>query len=405
MTDTELRDALGQLKHDVQEAAKLEFQDSLNKAVADIDHRIDELEANQKTAKLDSITVNASREFRDYLTCGAIDGSVVRRLRDEDPTAGTTSNSEILIPKPIVAKIIEYARSGNPMRELADFVTISAGDTYAAADELGAVGAGWVGETDSRPETDAQTYGSITIPLRELYAEPKYSNRLLADASFNLEERITFAIGRAFAAAENTGFFSGSGSKQPAGLLNATTVADANWVPGKVGKIEANSAAAISGDDIINLVHSLKDEYSFNAAFIMNNEIWTKVSQLKAGASGANRYLLWTPDMVNGRLVRSLMGIPVYRSSSMASTIAAGNITIALGDFRQAYTIVEKANGMSMIRDDVTTKGFTKFYTTRRVGGGLTNTEAVKFLVQPGSPSSASSSASDPGSSSASASA
>ena len=404
MTDTELRDALGQLKHDVQEAAKLEFQDSLNKAVADIDHRIDELEANQQTARLDSLTVNASREFRDYLTSGAIDGSVVRRIMDDDPTAGTTGNSGILIPKPIVQKIIEYSMPGNPLRQLADVVTISIGDTYAAGDELGAVGSGWVGETEARPVTASQTYGSIEIPLREVYAEPKYTNRLLADNAFNLEERITRAIGRAFGTDENTGFFSGSGNKQPAGILNATTVADANWVPGKVGTIESASGTAIAGNDIINLKHALDDRYIDNAVWIMSKDIWTKISQLKSGTSGADRYLLWTPDIVDGRIVRSLMGLRVYLTSAMTKTVSAGQTTIMIGDFLQAYTIVDKA-GISMIRDNITDKGSTKFYTSKRVGGGLTNTEAVKFLVQPGSPSSASSSASDPGSSSASASA
>lgn len=404
MNDTELRNELAQLKHDIQEAAKLEFSDSLQKAVRDINDRMDKLEANQQTARLDlAAGPAASREFRDYLANGAIDGSVVRRVMDDDPTAGNTGNSGILIPKPIVEKIVEYSTPGNPLRELADVVTISRGDTYAAGNELGNAGGGWVGETDARPVTAAQTYGGIEIPLREVYAEPKYTNRLLADSEFNLQERITRAIGRTFSTLENAGFFSGSGAKQPAGILNASTVADSNWVPGKVGTIEANSGTAISGNDIINLKHALDDNYIDNAVWIMSKDVWTKISQLKSGASGADRYLLWTPDIVDGRIVRTLMGLRVYLTSAMTKTVAAGNITIMIGDFRQAYTIVDKA-GISMIRDDITDKGSTKFYTVKRVGGGLTNTEAVKFLVQPGS-ASGSTSASDPGSASASASA
>lgn len=400
MTDTELKNALGQLQHDVQEAAKQEIADNFKNAISDINSRFDKLEADLKTAQLNISAGKAERpaEFRNYLCRGAVDGTVVKYV-DADPIPGTSSNSGVLIPDPIVREIIEYSSAGNVMREIADNVTVSIGDTFEVADEQSEVGAGWVGETDARPVTDAQGYGSITVPLREVYACPKYSNRLIADASFNLDQRIVIAIARALAKKENAAFFNGTGAKQPQGLLTATTVANENWVPGKVGTVEAASATAITGDDIINLIHSLPEEYQANATILMNGQIWNRVCQLKAGASGANRYLLWTPDLVNGRLVRTLLGIPVRIASAMPSSIAAGNITIAVGDFRQAYVIPEKPF-MGMIRDDITDKGFTKFYTSRRIGGGLKNTEAVKFLVQPGSAS-----ASDPGSASASASA
>lgn len=402
MTDTELRNALGQLQNDVKEAAKQEIADNFQNAIADINHRFNELEADLKTAQLDVSAGKEERpaEFRNFLCRGAVDGTVVKYV-DSDPIPGTSSNSGVLIPAPIVREIIEYSTQGNVMREIADNVTVSIGDTFEVADEQSEVGAGWVGETEARPVTDAQGYGSITIPLREVYACPKYSNRLIADASFNLDQRIIIAIARALAKKENAAFFNGTGTKQPQGLLTATTVANANWVPGKVGTVEADSGTAITGDDIINLIHALPDEYQANATVLMNGQVWNRVCQLKAGSNSANRYLLWTPDLVNGRLVRSLLGIPVRIASAMPSSIAAGNITIAVGDFRQAYVIPEKPF-MGMIRDDITDKGFTKFYTSRRIGGGLKNTEAVKYLVQPGS-ASGSTSASDPGSASASA--
>lgn len=403
MTDTELRIAIGQLQADMQEAAKQQIADNLKSAMNDINSRFDKLEADLKTAQLQQTAAKTSRpaEFRNFLTRGAVDGSVMKYL-DTDPIPGTSSNSGVLIPAPIVQEIINYSSQGNVMREIADNVTVSVGDTFEVGDEQGEVGAGWVGETDSRAVTDAQGYGSIAIPLREVYACPKYSNRLLADASFNIDQRIVIAIARALAKKENAAFFNGTGTKQPQGLLTASTVANANWVAGKVGTVEASSGTAINGDDIINLIHSLPDEYQANATILMNGAVWNTVCQLKSGASGANRYLLWTPDLVNGRLVRSLLGIPVRIASAMPSTISAGKITIAVGDFRQAYTIPEKPF-MGLIRDDITEKGFTKFYTTRRIGGGIKNSEAVKFLVQPGSASaSASASTSDPGSSSGS---
>ena len=58
---------------------------------------------------------------------------------------------------------------------------------------------------------------------------------------------------------------------------------------------------------------------------------------------------------------------------------AANSLSILFGDIRQAYTVVERAQ-VSLLRDPFTTKGQTKFYTTKRVGGSLVNGLACKIL-------------------------
>lgn len=389
MTDTELRDSLGQLKHDVLEAATRQ-NDELQNALNDLDKRFDKLEADYQTARLTSAPKadECSKAFRDYLTSGKIDEAYLNTA-----TEGTTGNSGVLIPKPLVERIIEYSRPGNPLRELADVVTISRGDSYLAASTDGEVGGGWVKESDSRAQTDSVTFSSITIPAEEMFAQPGESNRLLEDADYNLEDRILRACGRTFSKYENIGFFNGTGSTygQPKGILTYELVDNADWVAGKIGKATAASASAITGDELINLQDMLDDEYRDNARWIVAPATWTYIRQLKAGTNAQNRYLLWTPDLVDGRLVRTLLGSPVHFSSQMGA-VESGAISVAYGDFRAAYTIVDKITQVSLIRDVYTKKGWTLFYVTKRTGGAATNTQAVKFLVQAGSSSSSSSS-------------
>lgn len=387
MTDTELKNELDSLKKiqaDAIEALKKNQMEAFDKAMEAYDNRFSKLETDCKTAAL-SVPGNAAQEnpqekaYKDYLFTGSVNLEQLKPANPQNSLTGTPDTSGgILIPKTGIQKIIEYSQDGNPMRELANRVTISVGDTYRFADEYGDFGGGWVGESETRSETSTSSFGEGQIPLREMYAEPPVSNILLSDAEYDIEGIVNRKIGKKFAALENAGFFSGAGPLQPSGILNYTKVADASWARGSFGFIAAGSTSALSGDALINLVDALKDEYQSNATFVMKKETWTKVRQLKAGTSAANMYLLWAPELVNGRLQNTLLGFPIKMATQMAA-VAENAYPIAFGDFRQAYTIVDKMV-MTMIRDIITKKGFTLFYTTKRTGGGATNTEAVKFL-------------------------
>lgn len=387
MTDTELKNELDALKKNQADAAAelaKGNKEAFDKAMEAYDIRFAKLETDIKTAAL-SVPGNGQQEnpqakaYKDYLFTGAVNLEHLKLANPQNSLTGTPdTNGGILIPKTGIQKIIEYSQDGNPMRELADIQTISVGDTYRAADEYGTFGGGWVGERATRSETTTQSYGELQIPLREMYAEPKISNILLSDAEFDIEGRINRQIGRKFAALENAAFFNGAGPDQPTGIMTYTMVADASWERGKFGYIAAGSTSALSGDGIISLVDSLKDQYQGNAKFVMKQATWTAIRQLKVGTSAANMYLLWTPDIVNGQLQNLLLGHPVKLATQMPA-VASGAYPIAFGDFRQAYTIVDKMV-MAMIRDIYTSKGFTIFYSTKRTGGGATNTEAVKFL-------------------------
>jgi HK97 family phage major capsid protein len=74
----------------------------------------------------------------------------------------------------------------------------------------------------------------------------------------------------------------------------------------------------------------------------------------------------------------SLMGFPVVEAEDMPD-IAADSASIAFGDFRRGYLVVDRT-GVRILRDPYSAKPYVLFYTTKRVGGGVQNFEAIKLM-------------------------
>ena len=74
----------------------------------------------------------------------------------------------------------------------------------------------------------------------------------------------------------------------------------------------------------------------------------------------------------------SLMGFAVAESEDMPE-IAANATAIAFGDFRAGYLVVDRV-GVRVLRDPYSAKPYVLFYTTKRVGGGVQNFEAIKLV-------------------------
>jgi len=376
MNDTEKKEMLDSLRGIVHEAGNLAAknqQDALDKAIADYDKKFDKLEAKiNSSALIGDSAVAKESEIKKAFNLYARSGAPSNQL-----SSGSDKDVGILVPEEIAKEIVRYSMDGNPMRELANVVTIST-DSYANLDEYTDAGCGWIGEGATTSETTTPNTGKQTIYVRDMYAQPYATQQVIDDAAYDLEGFISGSVSRAFSKLENTAFFTGTGITSPFGILSATTVADASWARGKVGYIAAGSTSAISGDCLIDLQDSLADEYSSNATWLMKKPTFTALRKLKAGTSGANLYLLWNPEIVNGKLENMFMGSPVRKCSGM-SAIAENAYPVAYGDFRQAYNIVDRV-GIRLIRDNITSKGKVIFYTTKRVGGGIRNTEAYKLL-------------------------
>ncbi len=211
----------------------------------------------------------------------------------------------------------------------------------------------------------------------ELYAQPAATQALLDDAQVNVEEWLAEEVDAAFAAQEGAAFVKGDGVAKPRGFLSYDTVAESAWTWGKVGHVASGVngafAAANPADGLLDLVYALKGGYRHNASFVMNRRTQAAVRKLK----DENGNYLWSPPAAAGHSA-SLMGFALVECEDMPD-MAADSCAIAFGDFRRFYLVVDRA-GVNVLRDPFSAKPYVLFYTTKRVGGGVQDFDAVKLM-------------------------
>lgn len=257
----------------------------------------------------------------------------------------------------------------SPIRQYATVENIGTDAWEIIADENQA-GFGWVAEQQPRTETTSPDIGKRTVPAHEMYAEPRATQKLLDDAGFNVENWLAGKVADRFARAEATAFVTGDGVTKPRGF---TTYA-AGTSAGQIEQITSTSVNALHGDDIYNMIYSVKSPYLANARFFGAR---LTIRDLRLLKDGEGRYL-WEPNYQMGQ-PQMVGGYPIHQADDMAA-VATAALPLAFGDFRSGYTIVDRM-GIRTLRDPYTAKPNVKFYTTRRVGGDVVNYEAIKLLV------------------------
>jgi len=293
---------------------------------------------------------------------------------DSDPGGGYT-----VLPE-VGSTILERQLNVNALRQLARVQPTKASE-YQELVDAGGAGAEWVGERQVRPETSANQYRLLTFPTHEIYANPALTQKLLDDSSLDLANFLTTQLARDFDQKEAAAFVSGDGINKPRGFLSYDQVANANWVWGKHGYIASGVAAALSdsthngGDALIEVVYGLRAPYRSNASWLMNSKTAGVVRKLKT--SDDLKQYLWINSMVAGQPA-TLLGYPVAIDENMPD-IGAGEFPIAFGDFKRGYLIVDRI-GMRVLRDAYTNKPYIHFYTTKRIGAGCLDFEAIKLL-------------------------
>jgi HK97 family phage major capsid protein len=235
-----------------------------------------------------------------------------------------------------------------------------------------------VGDGQTGGETTAPTYSRIEIEAFTAEVEPWVYNETLEDAVVNLETDLAEEAGIAFAEGLGAEFITGNGVGKSRGITAYTNVANSAYTWGSVGYIASGKSAAFASvapaDKIISLQHALKSQYRPGAVFLMNDATLGNVRQLK---DQSGQYYLWNPDPAAGFGGR-LLGSPVEIDDNMQD-VGAGSFSIAYANFKRAYQIVSRP-GTSVIRDNITAKGTTKFNFRRRFGGGVQNFEAIKLM-------------------------
>lgn len=274
----------------------------------------------------------------------------------------------------MTGRIVQKVFETSPVRAYASVQAIGtdALEGYYDNDE---VGFGWVAEMEARPITDTPVIGKWRIPVHEMYAQPEASERILDDAIMDMEAWLNTKIADRFARAENAAFVNGSGVDKPRGFLTYPNGTDLTNSVERIGTgVNGGFAASPNGPKkLIDAVYSLKAQYRSNVTWFMNSGTTSVVRQL---ADSDGRFF-WQDSIAAGQPA-TLFGYPVATFEDMPD-IATGSLSIALGDMRTAYQIVDRI-GIRMLRDPYTTKGRVKFYATKRTGGDMINGEALKFI-------------------------
>ncbi|MDE2363124.1 MAG: phage major capsid protein [Hyphomicrobiales bacterium] len=352
----------------------------INQALDETKSRLDRfaLEAGRPrlggTMKSDHADREHKTAFNLYMRAGEASG--LKAVEQKAMTAGSGPDGGYLVPAPAEREIIRRMTQVSPIRQIANVVEISTHSLRRAFSFAGPA-AGWVAEADPRPQSANQQIADMTFPAMELYAMPAATQTLLDDAVVDIEQWIADEVGVAFAEQEGAAFVNGNGVNKPTGFLAYPTTPQASWAFGKLGYIDTGVSGAFPAsapsDVLVNLVYALKAGYRHNARFVMSRETQALIRQFK---TTTGQYL-WEPPASLGATA-TLMNFPVSEAEDMP-TIAADSLSIAFGDFSRGYVVVDRT-GVRVLRDPYSAKPYVLFYTTKRVGGGVQDFDAIKLL-------------------------
>jgi HK97 family phage major capsid protein len=312
--------------------------------------------------------------FEAYIRRG--DETSLRQIEAKAMAIGTGADGGYTVTPELDAEIGRRLSVVSPIRALATVRQVSTAVLKKPFATSG-MATGWAGETAARPQTSSAQLAELAFPVMELYAMPAATQALLDDSAVDIESWISSEIEIVFAEQEGAAFVNGDGVTQPSGFLTATKAADASWTWGKLGYVltGVSGGFATSGpsDVLIDTIYALKAGYRQNASIVMNRKTQNQVRRFK----DANGNYLWLPPTGPGQPA-SLMGYPVVEAEDMPN-IAADSYSIAIGDFRAGYLVVDRV-GVRVLRDPYSAKPYVLFYTTKRVGGGVQNYEAIKLV-------------------------
>lgn len=384
------------------------FRETNDRRISELERGRSDVVTNEQVERINASvtdltnTVNAQRETIDALRLGGGAGqdpaisaeareysqafnTFFRRGSGEESLQAlavraaltTQSNPDggFVVPVEMDTQITRVLSMVSAMRQISRVINTGTGGYKSLVSQGGATG-GWVGEEAPRPGTNEARLSEITTYVGELYANPSATQTLLDNASLDIAAWLADEVSTTFAEMEGAAFINGNGINRPKGFLAYNPVVNANYAWGRLGFIGTGAAAAFAGtnpaDAIISLYYALKAGYRNNASFLTSDAVMGSVRTFKDGDGN----YLWAPPTVNGP--DTILGKPVVTDDNMPA-LSANAFPMAFGDFQRGYVISDSA-GTQVLRDPYTNKPYVNFYTTKRVGGGVVNFEAIKLL-------------------------
>lgn len=313
------------------------------------------------------------KAFEAYVRSGDDDALRGLTLEGKAMNTAVAADGGYLVDPATSETIRSVLKATSSLRQVANVVNVEA-TTFDVLVDRTDIGSGWATETAAATETGTPAIERISIPLHELSALPKASQRLLDDSAFDIETWLSERIADKFARAEASAFISGDGIDKPTGFLTHPQVSNDSWSWGNIGYVPTGVDGDFgSADTIIELVYALAAQYRANASFVMNSKTAGKVRKLK----DSDGRFLWSDGLAAGEPAR-LMGYRVIVAEDMPDTDSFGT-AIAFGDFHSGYTIAERPD-LRILRDPFSAKPNVLFYATKRVGGDVSDFGAIKLL-------------------------
>lgn len=339
-------------------------------------HRLERLETAFKrpnaemAAKLQ--TSASDQNFKNYVRKGIEQG-----LMEQKSLSSAQDNSGgFLIPQAVTEMINAKLMDHSMMRRLSRVTSIST-DTLELLLEKGDASVGWVAETADRAETDTPELAKVRIPVHQIYAKPRVSQKLLDDAFVDVEGWLSSKISENMAAVENAAFIHGDGQGKPRGILTYETCdfGHAEW--GKIETVKTGEDGKITDPNcLLDAMQALKTKYLEGACWLMSRSAAAAIRKLK-DQTGA---YLWQPGLT-ADAPNTLFGYPIVLSDDMpAVEVGKQTSSIIFGNFKEAYQIVDRAN-LNILRDPFSAKPYVEFYATKRVGGEVINFDALKIVA------------------------
>ncbi len=321
-------------------------------------------------------TAPHQKAFEAYLRRGDEDQLRGIELEGKAMSTAVAADGGYLVDPQTSEAIQSSLKGAASLRAVASVVNVEA-TAYDVLVDHADSGVGWGNEAIATAETTTPRIDRISIPLFELSALPKISQRLLDDAAFDMETWLAGKIAEKFSRAEAASFITGDGIDKPRGFLTHPKAANGTESWGELGFVttgEDGGFQAVNGaDSIIDVVYSLPAMYRANATFVMNSNTASVVRKLK----DVDGRFLWT-DGFNAGQPSQLLGYKVVICEDMPD-IASGADAIAFGDFGAGYTIAERPD-LRILRDPFSAKPNVLFYATKRIGGDVTDFTAIKLL-------------------------
>ncbi len=344
-----------------------------------INQSVDHLMAELKRPSQETHAVEGKHEsehksaFKQYMRQG--ETARLQQLETRSINGSVNSQGGYAVPTEIDREIANKLSETSPLRSVATVKQVSVGNSYKKLYMVTKMATSWVSETSNRNETTASTFSELVIPVHEQYANPAASSTIIEDAAIDIDEWLIEALQSAFVEAEAAAFITGNGTSQPKGLLTYTTSTTGGW--NKLIVSHSGHASALPTSDygkfLVNMVYNTSLKYRRNSHWLMNKKTHAELRTIRDEAGN----YLWVPPASADQSPKFL-GYNVLEDLNMPD-VTSNKIPIVFGDFKAGYLIVDKL-GTQVMRDPYSSKPYVLFYTTRRVGGGLQDFEALHGL-------------------------